>query len=68
MKQIDEEQMFEYLRKHVAAMGSQQRFAERADISQQYLSDVLKGAKPIGDRILEALHFERVVTYRRKVG
>lgn len=58
----------EYLRKHVAALGSQKNFADRADISEAYLSDVLRGARPIGDRILEALNFERVVTYRRKVG
>lgn len=67
MKQLDNKAVMDYLRKQVAALGSQQKFAERADVSEQYLSDVLRGVRPIGDRILAALNFERVVTYRRKV-
>ena len=62
-----EEQLKEYLKKRVAT-GSQKEFADMAGVTQQYLSDVLRGARPVGDRILEALNFERVVTYRRKVG
>lgn len=58
----------DYLRKNIAALGSQKAFAERAEISEQYLSDVLRGRLPVGDRILKVLNFERVVTYRRKVG
>jgi transcriptional regulator with XRE-family HTH domain len=68
MKQVDESTVMEFLRKRIAALGSQKEFAEKADISEAYLSDVLRGARPIGDRILEHLNFERVVTYRRKVG
>ena len=66
MRQIDSEAIKEILAKRVAAMGSQKQFAKLADVSESYLSDVLRGARPVGDRILEALHFERVVTYRRK--
>lgn len=67
MKQLDNEAVMDYLRKQIAALGSQQKFAERADISEQYLSDVLRGVRPIGDRVLDALGFERVVTFQRKV-
>lgn len=68
MKQLDTEGMLEYLRKHIAAMGSQKTFSDRHQISEQYVSDVMNGRRDIGEKILDALHFERVVTYRRKVG
>jgi DNA-binding transcriptional regulator YdaS (Cro superfamily) len=68
MKQYDEEDVLEYLRKTVAALGSQKNFAAKAEVSEQYLSDVLRGRLPVGSRILRALNFERVITYRRKAG
>lgn len=67
MRELDEDGVKDYLRKHVAALGSQKEFAQRADISEQYLSDVLKGVRPVGDRILLALNFERVVTFRKRI-
>lgn len=68
MRTYDEEGLMDYLKKRVAAIGSQKNFAALAMVSEQYLSDVMRGRVPIGDRILEALSFERVVTYRRKAG
>ena len=67
MKQLDEDGLMDYLRKRVAALGSQKNFAALALVSEQYLSEVMRGKVPVGDRILEAIGFERVTTYRRKV-
>lgn len=41
--------------------GSQKKFAERYDISEQYVSDVLRGRREPGEKILEVLGYERVV-------
>lgn len=64
---ISEEEMMQMVLVRVADAGSQKAFAEQAKISESYLSDVLRDRRGIGDRIAEALGFERVVTYRRKV-
>jgi DNA-binding transcriptional regulator YdaS (Cro superfamily) len=46
--------------------GSQKAFAEKAGVSQQYLSEVLNGRKEMGPLLQNALGIERVVTYRKK--
>lgn len=52
----------------IAAAGSQKAFAAEANISEQYLSDVLNGRRDIGDKILKWFSMERVVFYRRTDG
>lgn len=47
----------------VSLAGSQKAFAERHDISEQYLCDVLKGRREPGKKILDAVGFQRVVIY-----
>lgn len=44
--------------------GGRKCFAEQADISQQYICDVLNGRREPGQSVLEALGLERVITYR----
>ncbi len=48
------------------AAGSQQAFAVRAGVSQQFVCQVLSGARAPSARILAALGLERVVVIRRK--
>lgn len=46
--------------------GNQSAFAKQHNISTAYLSDVINGRKEAGDKILDALGLERVVTHRWK--
>ena len=56
-----------YLRRAIAGEGwTQQAFAKEFRISTAYLSDVLSGRREPGDKILDAVGFERVVSYRPK--
>lgn len=64
MRQISELQMKQRLQQAVEVAGSQKAFAEKAGISQQYLCDVLKGRREIGDKILKWFKMERVIFYR----
>lgn len=60
------QEMIDRLRVAVNREGSQKNFAERHDISEQYLSDVLRGRREPGQKILDAIGVERVVVYREK--
>ena len=50
----------------IAAAGSQQAFARLHGISAQYVNDVVSERRPMGEKILNALGVEKVVTYREK--
>ena len=41
--------------------GAQSEVARELEVSPQYLSDVLKGDKPVSDRILKWLGLERTI-------
>lgn len=49
-----------------ANLGQMAAFARQHQISRGYLGDVLTGRREPGQKILDALGLERVVTYRRK--
>jgi transcriptional regulator with XRE-family HTH domain len=63
---LSEQDILGRLRAAVRAAGSQQAFAEQHHISAQYLSDVLRGRREAGVKILDALGIEKVITYREK--
>lgn len=48
--------------------GNQAEMARKMGISPQYLNDVLNEKRGVGDKILEYLGLEKVVTYRRRKG
>src|SRR5262245_24571400 len=52
------------LRQEVKACGSQEAFATRAGVTQQYVGDVLRGQRFPGQKILEALGIEKIAAYR----
>jgi DNA-binding transcriptional regulator YdaS (Cro superfamily) len=52
-----------YLRKVVAANGSQKETARVLCISPQYLCDILAGRREVSAEVAELLGFERVVSY-----
>lgn len=56
------------LRIHAAAKvaGSQRALAKQWDVSPSYVTDLLRGLRDPGPKILEALGIERVITYEEK--
>lgn len=50
----------------VTTAGSQKAAARNLKVSPQYLSDVLNGRREPGKSILNALGYEKRVTYHRK--
>lgn len=63
---LTEQDVLEQLRTAVRAAGNQQAYAAQIGISGQYLSDVLRGRREIGSKILDVLGLEKVVSYRPK--
>ena len=62
---IDEKRLREMLSIAINVAGSQKAFAEKAGISEQFLSDILKQRREISDKILNWFGLERVIYYRR---
>jgi len=62
---IDETRLREMLSIAINVAGSQKAFAEKAGISEQFLSDILKQRREISDKILKWFGLERVIYYRR---
>lgn len=62
---MDLNQVRRLLKKQVREIGSQKEFAKQLGISQQYLSDVIKGRRMPNEKILKAMGLEFVPCYRR---
>lgn len=58
-----EDELREILQDAVIKAGSQQAFAGKAGISQQYLSDLIKGRRTPGDTVLKALGLRKTIYY-----
>jgi predicted amino acid racemase len=63
---LTERDIKDRLRAAILKAGSQAAFARQHNISLQYINDVMNGRRDIGQKILDALGIERVVTYREK--
>lgn len=63
---LNEQELIAKLRDVVTRTGSQKDYAQQHGLSEQYLSDVLRGRREPGQKILDALGVERVVGYREK--
>lgn len=48
------------------ADGRQVEFALRAGVTQQYISDILRGKREPGPKILDALGLQKVIVYVEK--
>jgi DNA-binding transcriptional regulator YdaS (Cro superfamily) len=62
---MTEDQLRAIMRDKLSARGAQRAFAQQHGVSEQYLSDWLKGRRDAGPAIASACGYERVVTYRR---
>lgn len=63
---MTKDDVIQRLRAAANEAGSVKLFAANIGLSLSYVSDVLNGYRPPGDRILDALGLERVVTYQEK--
>lgn len=62
---MDEGRFMERLRREIVRNGNQKRTAEALGISQQFLTDVLKGRRSPGPKLLKAMGLERKIEYVR---
>lgn len=63
---MTETELLGLLARKVLLAGSQSVWAKDNNMSAAYVSDVLNGRRAPGEKILEVLNVERVITYRRK--
>ncbi len=66
MSALTKQDLIDRLRAAIVATGTQEAFAAQHDIAAAYISDVLRGRREPGEKILDALGLERVVSYREK--
>lgn len=63
MKQLSQEEFLNLIRDDVDAEGSQKALAAKLDVSEAYLSDVLRGRRSAGEKILSRYHLKAVTNY-----
>jgi hypothetical protein len=66
-KDLIESDLRNLLRKACEDAGSQQKWAKVNGFSSPFVSDVLHGRRAITDRIANALGYESVETFKRKM-
>lgn len=54
-----------YLKEQVKHFGSQRAFAKHCGVHEAFLSDIIRGRRDPGPKLLWALGFRRVITYVR---
>jgi DNA-binding transcriptional regulator YdaS (Cro superfamily) len=63
---LTEQDFIDRLRAAIVAAGSQKAYAEHIGVSESYLSDVLRGNRAPGEKIVTALNLEVITMYREK--
>jgi hypothetical protein len=62
---IFESEFIQYVKELILLdYGSQKAFAEQHDISAAYVNDIFMGRRNPGQKFLDAVRAERIVTYR----
>lgn len=61
---VEKSAVIEMIYAEIQREGSQKNVAKKWKISEQYLSDVYRGNREPGQKILEQLGLRKVVTYR----
>lgn len=65
MKQLSEEEFLNLIRGDVETQGSQRALAASLGVSEAYLSDVLRGRRSAGNKILSRYRLRAVTNYVR---
>ena len=63
MKELTQEEFLGLIRDDVETEGSQKALAARLEVSETYLSDVLRGRRAAGSKILARYHLRAVTSY-----
>jgi transcriptional regulator with XRE-family HTH domain len=63
MKRLTQEEFLGLIRDDVDAEGSQKALAAKLDVSEAYLSDVLRGNRAAGNKILARYNLRAVTSY-----
>lgn len=63
MKLLTHDQVLERLAYAIKRAGTQAAAAKLAGVSYQFLNDVVRGARPPGTKVCEALGVRRVIRY-----
>jgi transcriptional regulator with XRE-family HTH domain len=63
MKRLTQEEFLGLIRDDVDAEGSQKALAAKLDVSEAYLSDVLRGNRSAGNKILARYNLRAVTSY-----
>ena len=63
MKQLTQEEFLSLIRDDVETEGSQKALAARLQVSETYLSDVLRGRRAAGNKILTRYNLRAVTSY-----
>jgi DNA-binding transcriptional regulator YdaS (Cro superfamily) len=64
MKQLTQEEFLSLIRDDVETEGSQKALANRLEVSETYLSDVLRGRRTAGNKILSRYNLRPVTSYQ----
>jgi len=63
MRQLTQEEFLGLIRDDVEAEGAQKALAAKLDVSETYLSDVLRGRRSAGNKILARYNLRPVTSY-----
>jgi len=63
MKKLSQEEFLGLIRDDVETEGSQKALAAKLEVSETYLSDVLRGRRAAGSKILARYHLRAVTSY-----
>jgi transcriptional regulator with XRE-family HTH domain len=63
MKQLTQDEFLSLIRDDVETEGSQKALASKLEVSETYLSDVLRGRRTAGNKILSRYNLRAVTSY-----
>ena len=63
MKQLTQDEFLSLIRDDVETEGSQKALANKLEVSETYLSDVLRGRRTAGNKILSRYNLRAVTSY-----
>lgn len=63
MRQYTETEFLNLIRDDIKTEGSQKALASKLEVSESYLSDVLRGRRSAGDKILSRYRLRAVTNY-----
>lgn len=63
---LNHDDMLHEVKRWIFAAGSQKKAAKALGISEQYMTDVVKGRREVGPTLANALGYDKVIMYTPK--